>query len=169
MPPLIITILAWTGAVLSYLLTIPQAGRTLRSDRLDGLSATTYWIVFGNAAVWATFRSSPANTPQAYQRLSTVLRRCWSFVGYIAAIGRSRASLTFSHASLSCRCCRRPGCLSAPARSRAGEQEPGFGGIRLPLERVVMDVDTGDCHGPHCCSFRQAWISNSFYIVLIMN
>jgi hypothetical protein len=58
---------------------------------------------------------------------------------------------------------------SAPARSRAGEQEPGFGGIRLPLERVVMDVDTGDCHGPHCCSFRQAWISNSFYIVLIMN
>jgi uncharacterized protein with PQ loop repeat len=51
--PVIITILAWTGAVLSCLLTIPQAVRTLRSDRLDGLSATTYWIIFGNAAVWA--------------------------------------------------------------------------------------------------------------------
>jgi uncharacterized protein with PQ loop repeat len=51
--PVIITILAWTGAVLSCLLTIPQAVRTLRSDRLDGLSAATYWIIFGNAAVWA--------------------------------------------------------------------------------------------------------------------
>jgi uncharacterized protein with PQ loop repeat len=51
----IITILAWTGAVLSCLLTIPQAVRTLRSDRMDGLSATTYWIIFGNAAVWATW------------------------------------------------------------------------------------------------------------------
>jgi PQ loop repeat len=39
--PVIITILAWTGAVLSCLLTIPQAVRTLRSDRMDGLSATT--------------------------------------------------------------------------------------------------------------------------------
>jgi uncharacterized protein with PQ loop repeat len=48
-----VTILAWTGAFLSCLLTIPQAVRTLRSDRLDGLSATTYWIIFGNAAVWA--------------------------------------------------------------------------------------------------------------------
>ena len=45
--------LAWTGAFLSCLLTIPQAVRTLRSDRLDGISATTYWIIFGNAAVWA--------------------------------------------------------------------------------------------------------------------
>jgi hypothetical protein len=26
-----------------------------RSDRMDGLSATTYWIIFGNAAVWATW------------------------------------------------------------------------------------------------------------------
>jgi uncharacterized protein with PQ loop repeat len=48
-----ITILAWTGALLSCLLTIPQAVRTLRSDRLDGLSATTYWIIIANAAVWA--------------------------------------------------------------------------------------------------------------------
>ena len=50
---MIVTILAWTGAFLSCLLTIPQAVRTLRSDRLDGLSATTYWIIFANAAVWA--------------------------------------------------------------------------------------------------------------------
>jgi hypothetical protein len=28
---------------------------TPQCDRLDGLSATTYWIVFGNAAVWATW------------------------------------------------------------------------------------------------------------------
>ena len=53
--PVIITILAWTGAFLSCLLTIPQAVRTLRSDRLDGLSETTYWIIFVNAAVWATW------------------------------------------------------------------------------------------------------------------
>jgi uncharacterized protein with PQ loop repeat len=52
---MIITILGWTGALLSCLLTIPQAVRTLRSDRLDGLSATTYWIIFGNAAVWAAW------------------------------------------------------------------------------------------------------------------
>jgi uncharacterized protein with PQ loop repeat len=53
--PVIVTILAWTGALLSCLLTIPQAVRTLRSDRLDGLSATTYWIILGNAVVWATW------------------------------------------------------------------------------------------------------------------
>jgi hypothetical protein len=49
----IVEILAWTGAFLSCLLTIPQAVLTLGSDRLDGISATTYWIIFGNAAVWA--------------------------------------------------------------------------------------------------------------------
>jgi uncharacterized protein with PQ loop repeat len=54
-PPVIITILAWTGALLSCLLTIPQAVRTLRCNRLDGLSPTTYWIVLGNAAVWASW------------------------------------------------------------------------------------------------------------------
>ena len=52
---MMVTILAWTGALLSCLLTIPQAVRTLRSDRLDGLSATTYWIILGNAVVWATW------------------------------------------------------------------------------------------------------------------
>jgi uncharacterized protein with PQ loop repeat len=51
----IVTILAWTGAFLSCLLTIPQAVRTLRSDQLDGLSATTYWLIFGNAAAWAAW------------------------------------------------------------------------------------------------------------------
>ena len=50
---MIITILAWTGAFLACLLTIPQAVRTLRCDGLDGLSATTYWIIFANATVWA--------------------------------------------------------------------------------------------------------------------
>ena len=52
---MIITILAWTGAFLACLLTIPQAVRTLRCDRLDGLSATTYWIIFANATVWASW------------------------------------------------------------------------------------------------------------------
>jgi uncharacterized protein with PQ loop repeat len=52
---MIVTILAWSGAFLSCLLTIPQAVRTVRSDRLDGLSATTYWIIFVNAVVWAAW------------------------------------------------------------------------------------------------------------------
>jgi uncharacterized protein with PQ loop repeat len=52
---MIIAILAWSGALLSCLLTIPQALRTLRSDRLDGISAATYWIVLGNAIVWAAW------------------------------------------------------------------------------------------------------------------
>jgi uncharacterized protein with PQ loop repeat len=52
---MMITLLAWSGALLSCLLTIPQAAQTLRSDRLDGISAATYWIVLGNAVVWATW------------------------------------------------------------------------------------------------------------------
>jgi hypothetical protein len=56
----LVEILAWTGAFLSCLLTIPQAVRALRSDHLDGLSATTYWIVFGNAAVWAAWSALTA-------------------------------------------------------------------------------------------------------------
>ena len=52
---MIITMLAWAGAFLSCLLTIPQAVRTLHSERLEGLSATTYWIVLGNALVWASW------------------------------------------------------------------------------------------------------------------
>jgi uncharacterized protein with PQ loop repeat len=52
---MIIVILAWSGAVLSCLLTVPQALRTLRTDRLDGVSPTTYWIVLGNAGTWAAW------------------------------------------------------------------------------------------------------------------
>jgi uncharacterized protein with PQ loop repeat len=52
---MIIAILAWSGAALSCLLTIPQAIRTLRIDRLDAISATTYWIVLGNAVIWAAW------------------------------------------------------------------------------------------------------------------
>jgi uncharacterized protein with PQ loop repeat len=52
---MIIAILAWSGAALSCLLTIPQAVRTLGTDRLDAISATTYWIVLGNAAIWAAW------------------------------------------------------------------------------------------------------------------
>jgi PQ loop repeat len=58
--PVMVEFLAWTGAFLSCLLTIPQAVRTLRSDRLDGLSATTYWIVFANAVVWASWSAFSA-------------------------------------------------------------------------------------------------------------
>jgi uncharacterized protein with PQ loop repeat len=47
--------LAWCGAALSCLLTLPQAVRVLRTERLDGISASTYVIVLGNAAVWATW------------------------------------------------------------------------------------------------------------------
>jgi uncharacterized protein with PQ loop repeat len=52
---MIIAILAWSGAALSCLLTIPQAIQTLRTDRLDAISATTYWIVLGNAVIWAAW------------------------------------------------------------------------------------------------------------------
>jgi uncharacterized protein with PQ loop repeat len=52
---MIIAILAWSGAALSCLLTLPQAIRTLRMDRLDAISATTYWIVLGNAGIWAAW------------------------------------------------------------------------------------------------------------------
>lgn len=55
MTPVIITVLAWTGAFLSCMLTIPQAVRTLRSDQLDGLSAATDWLILGNAAAWAAW------------------------------------------------------------------------------------------------------------------
>jgi uncharacterized protein with PQ loop repeat len=48
--------LAWCGAALSCLLCLPQAVRTLRlAQRLDGISAGTYWIVLANAAVWVAW------------------------------------------------------------------------------------------------------------------
>jgi uncharacterized protein with PQ loop repeat len=51
----VVQMLAWCGAALSCLLTLPQAVRVLRTERLDGISASTYVIVLGNAAVWATW------------------------------------------------------------------------------------------------------------------
>jgi uncharacterized protein with PQ loop repeat len=50
-----VEMLAWCGAALSCLLSVPQAVRTLRSDELDGLSAATYWLIFGNAVAWAAW------------------------------------------------------------------------------------------------------------------
>jgi uncharacterized protein with PQ loop repeat len=48
-----VEMLAWFGAALSCLLSLPQALRVLRAERLDGISAASYWIVLINAAVWA--------------------------------------------------------------------------------------------------------------------
>ena len=47
--------LAWTGAALSTLLGLPQAVRALRTDHLEALSATTYWLTLASAAVWAAW------------------------------------------------------------------------------------------------------------------
>jgi uncharacterized protein with PQ loop repeat len=51
----VVEMLAWCGAALSCLLSVPQAIRVLRADRLDGVSASTYVIVLSNAAVWAAW------------------------------------------------------------------------------------------------------------------
>jgi uncharacterized protein with PQ loop repeat len=50
-----VEVLAWCGAALSCLLSIPQAIRVLRAERLDGISASTYMIVLSNAAIWAAW------------------------------------------------------------------------------------------------------------------
>lgn len=52
---MIIELLAWSGALLSSLLSLPQLVQALRSKRLDGVSAATYWLVLGNALVWASW------------------------------------------------------------------------------------------------------------------
>jgi uncharacterized protein with PQ loop repeat len=52
---MIVTMLGWIGAILSCLLVVPQAVRAVRSERLDGISATTHRIVLTNAIVWATW------------------------------------------------------------------------------------------------------------------
>ena len=52
---MIIGILAWSGALLSSLLSLPQLLHALRSDRLDGISSATYWLVLGNATIWAAW------------------------------------------------------------------------------------------------------------------
>lgn len=48
-------LLAWAGAALSTLLGLPQAVRALRTNRLEALSAATYWLTLANAAVWAAW------------------------------------------------------------------------------------------------------------------
>ena len=52
---MIVETLAWSGALLSCLLSVPQLLQALRSDRLDGVSTATYWLVLGNATVWAAW------------------------------------------------------------------------------------------------------------------
>jgi len=52
---MIIETLAWVGALLSCLLSVPQLVRALHSDRLDGVSSTTYWLVLVNATVWGVW------------------------------------------------------------------------------------------------------------------
>jgi len=51
----IVEMLAWCGAALSCLLCVPQAARTLRAERLDGIAASTYWIALANSAVWVAW------------------------------------------------------------------------------------------------------------------
>ena len=43
---------AWTGAVLSTMLGLPQVLRVLRTNDVRGLSAATFWLTLANAAVW---------------------------------------------------------------------------------------------------------------------
>jgi uncharacterized protein with PQ loop repeat len=50
-----VEMLAWCGAALSCVVSIPQAIHVLRADRLDGISASTYLIVLGNAGVWTAW------------------------------------------------------------------------------------------------------------------
>ena len=52
---MIIESLAWFGALLSCLLSVPQLVQVLHSDHLDGVSATTYVLVLANAAVWGAW------------------------------------------------------------------------------------------------------------------
>ncbi len=52
---MIVESLAWLGALVSCLLSIPQLIQALHSDRLDGVSATTYLLVLANAVVWAAW------------------------------------------------------------------------------------------------------------------
>jgi uncharacterized protein with PQ loop repeat len=52
---MIIDLFAWSGALLSCLLSVPQLLQALHSERLEGLSAATYWLVLGNATVWAAW------------------------------------------------------------------------------------------------------------------
>jgi len=50
-----VQMLGWCGALLSCLVSIPQAIRVLRAEHLEGISASTYMIVLSNAAVWTAW------------------------------------------------------------------------------------------------------------------
>jgi uncharacterized protein with PQ loop repeat len=52
---IVVEMLAWCGAALSCLLSVPQAIRVLHGERLDGISASTYVIVLSNTTVWAAW------------------------------------------------------------------------------------------------------------------
>ena len=67
-----VEMLAWCGAALSCLLCIPQAARTLRAERLDGVSASTYWILPANAGVWAAWSLLTGEHAAGGRRWSTV-------------------------------------------------------------------------------------------------
>jgi hypothetical protein len=73
---MLVELLAWAGAALSALLCVPQAVRTIRARQLDGVSATTYWIVLANAAIRAPGRCSPESTQPVCRHWSAVLRLC---------------------------------------------------------------------------------------------
>ena len=46
---------AWTGAVLSTMLGLPQVLRVLRTNDVRGLSTITFWLTLANAAVWLSW------------------------------------------------------------------------------------------------------------------
>jgi hypothetical protein len=52
---MVIDVLAWTGALLTCVLCLPQARRSLRAGEVPSAAASTYWIVLANSAVWAAW------------------------------------------------------------------------------------------------------------------
>jgi hypothetical protein len=82
-----VEVLAWCGAALSCLLAAPQAIRVLRTERLEGISASTYWIVLTNAVVGAAWRLR-RNPRVDKTSLTDSVMTVW-----VAARSRSRALL----------------------------------------------------------------------------
>jgi uncharacterized protein with PQ loop repeat len=48
-------LLGWFGAGLSCVISLPQVVRTMRAERLDGISSATCWLVLANAAAWTAW------------------------------------------------------------------------------------------------------------------
>jgi uncharacterized protein with PQ loop repeat len=48
-------LLGWFGASLSCVISLPQVVRTIRAERLDGISSASYWLVLANAAAWTAW------------------------------------------------------------------------------------------------------------------